>query len=335
MVTIKMIAKKCGYSVATVSKALNGAPDVNAETAARIRKTAAEMGYLPNAAARMLKTSRSYNFGVLFEDATNAGLTHEYFSHILESFKHRAEELGYDISFISNRLGKTDVRYTEHARYRNYDGIVVASVDYTNPDVVELASSGIPMVVIDYSFPTCGSIYSDNVRGVKTLVEYVHSMGHRRIAFICGDDTSVTRSRVESFYQTCKDLDIQVPEGYVIESQYHHPEKAAAATRTLMALKEAPTCIFYPDDISYIGGRAALMEMGLSIPGDVSAVGYDGISLSQLMTPPLTTLHQDAHALGRQAAEELARAVEEGKAYIPRSVLIPGELLPGGSVKRI
>ena len=101
MVTIKMIAKECGFSIATVSKALNGAPDISAETKETIRKVASQMGYTPNSAARMLKTSRSYNFGVLFEDQANKGLTHSFFSHILNSFKHRAEELGYDISFIS------------------------------------------------------------------------------------------------------------------------------------------------------------------------------------------------------------------------------------------
>ena len=123
MVTIKMIAQKCGYSVATVSKALNGAPDISAETAEFIRKTAGEMGYMPNSAARALKTTRTHNFGVLFEDNTNSGLTHEFFSHILESFKHRAEELGYDISFISDHLGGRDISYTEHARYRSCDGV--------------------------------------------------------------------------------------------------------------------------------------------------------------------------------------------------------------------
>ena len=75
--------------------------------------------------------------------------------------------------------------------------------------------------------------------------------------------------------------------------------------------------------------------MGLSIPDDISAAGYDGINLSQLMTPPLTTLKQDAEAMGRIAAEELARAVDEGKSYIPQTILIPGQLLPGATVKKI
>ena len=85
MVTIKMIAKECGYSVATVSKALNDAPDISCETRGRIRKVADSMGYTSNSAARMLKTGRSYNFGVLFEDAANKGLTHSFFSQILNS----------------------------------------------------------------------------------------------------------------------------------------------------------------------------------------------------------------------------------------------------------
>lgn len=146
MVTIKMIAKECGFSIATVSKALNGAPDVSAETKETIRKVASQMGYTPNSAARMLKTSRSYNFGVLFEDQANRGLTHNFFSHILNSFKHRAEELGYDISFISDRMGGQEISYVDHARYRNCDGVVIASVDYTEHAVVDLANSGIPVV---------------------------------------------------------------------------------------------------------------------------------------------------------------------------------------------
>ena len=143
MVTIKMIAKECGFSIATVSKALNGAPDISAETKETIRKVASQMGYTPNSAARMLKTSRSYNFGVLFEDQANKGLTHSFFSHILNSFKHRAEELGYDISFISDHMGGQEISYVDHARYRNCDGVVIASVDYTEHAVVDLANSDI------------------------------------------------------------------------------------------------------------------------------------------------------------------------------------------------
>ncbi|MBR4953968.1 MAG: LacI family DNA-binding transcriptional regulator [Oscillospiraceae bacterium] len=332
MVTIKMIAQKCGCSPATVSKALNGAPDVGAETAKMIRNTAAEMGYTPNSAARTLKTTRTHNFGVLFEDATNSGLTHEFFSRILESFKHRAEELGYDISFISEHLGGREVSYIEHVRYRGYDGVVIASIEYTAPGVQELVSSGIPVVTIDYEFNDCSSVVSDNVQGMRELVTYVHSLGHNKIAFVHGEDTAVTRIRVASFYRICAELGIEVPPEYVVPLHYHDPSATGVATRMLMQLENPPTCILFPDDISYIGGMNELDKLGISVPGEVSVAGYDGVQICQMLKPKLTTLRQDAESMGTCAAEELARAVEEGKLHIPRRIVVKGQLLSGDTV---
>lgn len=335
MITIRMIAEKCGCSTATVSKALNGAPDVSEETAQRIRSAAKAMGYTPNAAARALKTSRSYSFGVLFEDATQSGLTHEFFSRILEAFKHRAEELGYDICFISSRLGQREISYTEHARYRNCDGVLIASVNFTDPGVIELASGKIPVVAIDFIFEGCGSIESDNLRGIEDLVTYIYSQGHRKIAFIHGEDTSVTRLRVTGFHRTCRKLGLKIPEEYVIPAIYHDSTSSAEATKQLLALKDPPTCILYPDDMSYIGGLTYLEKQGLRVPEDISCAGYDGMKFSQMLRPKLTTLQQDAETMGTRAADELARAVSEGKLYVPGRHTIPGKLLPGNSVRQL
>ena len=333
MVTIRMIAKKCGCSTATVSKALNGAPDVSAETAERIRAAAAEMGYTPNAAARALKTSRSYSFGVLFEESSNIGLAHEFFARILNGFKCRAEELGYDISFISDRLGGRDISYADHARYRNYDGVLVANVDANDTGVMELLNSGIPIVTIDYVFDHCGSVMSDNVSGIRDLVNHVYQKGHRKIAMIHGDLNAVSKIRVASFLRTCKELGLEVPEEYVVSGFFRDPPSASLATRTLLSLPDPPPCIFSPDDYAYIGGMNEIERSGLSIPEDISAVGYDGLELIQAFRPRLTTLRQEALKMGTAAAEELVRAVEEGKAYIPRSICVPGQVLAGDTVK--
>ena len=104
MPSLKDLAKECGVSVATVSKALNDQPDIAAATRERIRAAARRMGYLPNAAARALKTNRTYNLGVLFVDERQSGLTHEYFSAVLDSFKVEAEKRGYDITFINHNI---------------------------------------------------------------------------------------------------------------------------------------------------------------------------------------------------------------------------------------
>ena len=104
MVSMKEIARRCNVSIASVSKALNGYSDIGEDTRNLILKTASEMGYLPNSSARALKTKRSHNLGVLFMDDAMSGLTHDFFNHVLESFKSTAEENGYDITFANGNI---------------------------------------------------------------------------------------------------------------------------------------------------------------------------------------------------------------------------------------
>ena len=335
MVTLKQIANVCGVSVASVSKALNHSPDIGAETTERIIRTARELGYYPNAVARALKTNRSYSIGVLFEDDTHCGLTHEYFSHVLNAVKNEAESRGYDVTFISQKLGRTPMSFLEHCKYRNCDGVVIANVDFMDPTVTELVNSDIPVVTIDYLFDDRSAVVSDNVQGMHDLLSYVYSMGHRRIAFIHGELTAVTRSRLASFHKTATELGLEVPDDYVRTARYHDPRQSGLATRDLLALKEPPTCILYPDDVSLLGGMTEIERSGLSIPGDISIAGYDGIPLSQLLRPILTTLRQDSQQLGAQAARLLIEAIEQPKTYLPQLVMIPGSVQEGGTVRRI
>jgi LacI family transcriptional regulator len=128
-------------------------------------------------------------------------------------------------------------------------------------------------------------------------------------------------------------LGVEIPEGYLVPSVYTSPDTAAEHTKRLLSLPDPPTCIIYPDDISYIGGMNQIEKMGLRIPEDISAAGYDGADVSQMLRPRLTTVRQDADRMGELAADELLRAVEEGRSYVPGRILVPGELIPGQTVK--
>ncbi|WFA10025.1 LacI family DNA-binding transcriptional regulator [Tissierella sp. Yu-01] len=335
MVTIKDISKKTGYSTSTVSKALNGSSEIGEETTELIRKMASEMGYLPNAAARLLKTNRSNNLGVLFVDEMQSGLGHEYFSAVLNSFKVEAERLGYDITFISHNIGNMPMSYYEHCKYRNCDGVVIACVDFNDPAVIELMQSEIPTVTIDHIYNDCTAILSDNLNGVKDLVHHIYDNGHRKIAFIHGENTSVTQRRLAGFYKTCNKLNIEVPDYYIKQARYHDPTSSALATRELLQLPDPPTCIMYPDDFSFIGGMNEIEKQGLSIPDDISVTGYDGIYLSQVLRPTLSTYKQNTEALGKEAAINLVNAIVDKKTYIPKQIWIEGKLLVGNSIKKI
>ena len=333
MVSMKDIAQHCGVSVATVSKALNGQPDIGEDTRARICAVAEELGYMTNSVARALKTNRTYNLGVLFVDERRSGLAHEYFSSMLESFKVEAENHGYDITFINHNVGGKTTSYLQHCLYRGVDGVIIACVDFTNPQVRELVDSNIPLVTIDHIFDNRLAVVSDNVSGVDALVRYVYKKGHRKIAFLHGELTTVTRNRLIGFHRACEDLGLDIPQEYIRECVYHDPDRCAKATEAVLSLPEPPTCILFPDDFSYIGGMNVIHEHGLRIPDDISVVGYDGIHLAKVMR--LTTYSQNSAELGRLAAERLIRLIEHPKTTLVDRIMVPGGLLEGNSVKEI
>ena len=334
MVTIKDISKACGVSPATVSKALNGYDDISAETIRLVKQTAAELNYTPNAAARLLKTSISHNIGVLFVDDTMSGLTHEYFSHILNSVKEEAEENGYDITFISNTIGKQSMSFLQHCLYRNCDGVVIASVKFDSPGVHELVTSKVPVITIDYAFDNVSAVMSDNVEGAYRLASYLLDMGHSKIAFIHGELTSVTRKRLVGFYRAMQERKITIPQEYIREARYHDPDTTRNATAELMDLQDPPTAIMFPDDISFLGGQAELQNRGLSIPDDISVCGYDGIEISQMLQPPLTTWRQDAKRIGKESVRKLVEAIEHRDTCMAEQIMVSGELISGYSVKK-
>lgn len=333
VVSIKDISIRCGVSVATVSKALNNHSDIAETTKENVRKMAKEMGYFPNSSARALKTNRTYNIGVLFVDEAQSGLTHEYFANVLDSFKVEAENSGYDITFINRHVAQKNMSFYEHSKYRGVDGVVIACIDFTDPGVVELIHGELPVVTIDHVFDNRTAIISDNIKGMRDLITYIYERGHRKIAYIHGADSSVTQNRVGSFYKTLGELGIEVPDDYVKNGIYHDPGSTAKYTRELLELKDRPTCIIFPDDFSCIGGINVIKEQGLRIPEDISVAGYDGILLSQVLDPKLTTLQQNTKALGRSAAEKLIALIEKPKATIIERVVVEGKVLEGKSVK--
>ncbi len=335
MVSMKDIALRCGVSVGTVSKALNGRPDVGESTKQQILSVAKELGYTANSAARALKTNRSYCIGIVFTDLSNSGFMHEFFASTLNSFRMEAERRGYDLTFISDNMGQTSTSYLQHALFRGLDGVAIICADFFDPQIQELAYSNLPVISLDHAFNNRAAVLSDNMRGMESLVRYAYEMGHRRIAYIHGNPTAVTESRMTGFFRACEALDLKVPDEYITECEYHEPVSCYKATKRLLALPERPSCIFFSDDYSYIGGINAIYEEGLRVPEDISIIGYDGIHMAKMVSPKLTTWQQNTTDLGRIAAEQLIKRIEHPRTTQPKHITVEGRLLEGETVRKI
>jgi len=334
-VTIKDVAAKCGLSISTVSKAFNNYADISAETREAVQRAAKEIGYYPNAIARTLKTNRSNNLGVLFQEESGTGLTHSFFAQVLQAFKAEAEKHGYDITFINHNIGWNGMTYLEHCRYRNVDGVCVVCADFYAPEVVALVSSDIPLVTIDHAFANRSCVLSQNREGLQSLVEYAASLGHRRIAYVHGQRASVTENRITGYFRGLEKCGLESRAEYLFKAVYDSPEAGASALRQLMTLPEPPTCILMPDDHTALGALDAAKEMGLRVPEDISIAGYDESRIAQMTRPRLTTVSQDAALMGKQAALYLIERIENPRTAGSETGLIPTRLVKGESVGKV
>lgn len=336
MVSIKDIAHACGVSTATVSKALNNRDDVNPLTRERVQETARQLGYLPNAMARALKTNKTYNIGVLMVDKADSGLKHHYFASILDSFKVVMERSGYDLTFISSQIGAQLCTYYEHCVYRNVDGVLAACVDFSTPEIQALLKSEIPVVSVDYVSDGKYSVISDNEAGIRSALGYALRMGHRNIAYIYGESSQVTEIRKNAFIQVLEEYSIQPNENMILEAKYLHPELSYELTRRLLSGENRPTCILYPDDLCAVAGMRAIQDAELRVGSDVSVVGFDGHPILRMLGPQLTTIQQDTEAIGQSAARLMLRLLQKEEIPMAERVQrINVQLLEGNTVAQI
>ena len=168
---------------------------------------------------------------------------------------------------------------------------------------------------------------------MEQIVRYVHARGHHRVAFIQGEKGAVSRERLAGFYKVCAELGLRVPVEYVREGHFRNPSECAAMIRELLRLDDPPTCVLCPDDHSCLGALWQLEAQGIRVPQDISLFGYDGISMSQLVSPRLTTYRQDTVQIAKEVFSLITDAIESPETHVPKQVTVSGMLIEGETVR--
>jgi LacI family transcriptional regulator len=335
-VTIRELASRSGVSVGTVSRALNGYPDVNPETRERIVRLATEMDYTPSAAARALVTERSHVAGVFLDTGEgHPDVQHPFFEAVLGGLKDAIGPAGFDLLLFASEQpgnGFGPHSYTKRCRHHRVDGVVLMGVRPDDPEVHRLARSDLPCIGVDLEIegPNTGCVMSRNDDGMVQAVQHLSELGHSRIATIAGPlAMRPGRDRLRGYREGMEKAGLGYRDDYVVYGDFY-VESGIEAAKLLLGLEERPTAIVAASDLMAIGALRAAGDAGLSVPGDLALIGFDDIMLAAHMNPPLSTLRQDMHGIGTAAGEALARHIDEGD-EIPPLIELPVELVARGS----
>lgn len=312
MITIYDIAERTGYSPATVSKALNNYSDIGAKAKEIILQTVKELGYTPNYNAKALITKKSWMIGVLYSEDQDMGLEHPFFGGVVEGFKRRIEEDGYEILFITRNLGGRSMSYLEHCRHRSVDAVFLTVVDQRDPEVVELIKSGIVCVSSDFIDPAVSSVISDNTQGTLDGMNYLFSLGHKKIGHICGPEWHIASDeRLAAYKKALEGAGIEYDPNLVSRGPKYDNKTGYNCMKEILGKnKEIPTAIFAGSDSMAYGAILATKEAGYLVPEDISFLGFDDHETAAYFNPPLTTIRQHRRKLGITAAEVLLAKIK-------------------------
>jgi LacI family transcriptional regulator len=223
---------------------------------------------------------------------------------------------GFDLLlFASERPGNGYGRhsYLKRARHHNVDGVVVMGLDPEEPEVARLARSEMPTVAVDAELVGPGTTYviSDNVRGGRLAVDHLHALGHRRIATITGlVETRPAADRLRGYRDALREHGLAYRDELVAYGDFY-TDSGRRGMERLLALEEPPTAVVAASDMMALGAIRAAADAGLSVPGDVSVVGFDDLEFSKYVTPKLTTVTQDIGRKGATAVAMLVAAIEQ------------------------
>jgi len=331
MATIDEIARLANVSPATVSKVLNNRAYVSAETRARIERIIAETGFVPSQRARGLSKRRSFILGLLIPYTSEQLFADPHLLEIMRGIEAAANPRDYNL-LLSTAREPADAASACARLLRSdvIDGAIVVETQDLQLFAEALGSQDAPWAVIGYAGdPAIRTVHADDYGGAMLATRHLLGLGHRRIGVI----NSMPRpfaldERQRGIRATLAERGLQLDERLVAIGDFSI-ESGERAGQQLLALPEPPTAIFALNDRMALGVIRAAQNRGLGVPGDLSVIGFDDISMATMVNPPLTTVHQPGFALGEAATRALF-ALLDGKAAAPPEVL-PTEFVVRGT----
>ena len=322
VVSIKDIARLVGVSHSTVSRALRSSPVVNPDTAGRIRKVAEQHGYHASLIGRSLVMRRSMTVGCVPTDIADP-----FVGEVVNGIEEVANRQGYAVFLASSHADpQKELDVVRTFRERRVDGVIVPASRVGSLYLPHLAELRIPIVLVNNQYPGTftHSVSIDNVGAARRITSHLLTLGHRRIAYIGNRSGSQADTDRLSGYRTeLRKARLPLRSELIMHADAT-PEGGRAAMQRLFA-RSRPTAVFCYDDLTALGALAAARSAGVSVPGDLSVVGFDDLFVSSYTAPPLTTIRQPMQEMGRRAAEILL-ALLRGE-VAERKVMFQGTLV--------
>ncbi len=309
------MAELAGVSIATVSRCMNSPDKVSEKTRIKVQHAILETGYTPNTLAQSFRRGRTNIVMVVLPSIGDP-----FFTLVMRGIRNAADARGFSI--IINETQFNTITADEIAAMvvsRQTDGIILlASMSPFGTEVLsEQSHRTLPIVVgcetVAPELSKFPSVHIDNVAAAKEATGYLISQGHERIALVCGSATSLlTKDREFGFRAAMREAQLKIELGWVVNGDLS-VEGAIRATRSLLNHRHRPSAIFCTTDEMAIGCLHAIKSAGLSVPTDISVMGFDDTRYAAVMDPPLSTISQPAVEIGERVMYRLCREIDQGR----------------------
>ena len=324
MVTIHDVAVRAGVSATTVSHVVNGTRPVSPQLSERVQRAMRDLGYQPNALARSLRRKQTHTIGLIVPDNSNT-----FFAEMAHSVEYAAYGIGHAVVLCnSDDDAEREALYLDLLLKRQVDGIVLVAAATSSDAMRALVERGPPLVVVDRDLanPANDCVLTDHEAGGYAASEHLAQLGHKRIACIAGpSDLESSAGRVAGYRAALRAAGLRVDTSMIVRGDFRDHSGYVAAQK-LLKRADPPTAIFACNDLMAIGAMAAVRDAGLSVPEDVSVVGFDDIHIAGYLNPPLTTIAQPTTELGRVATELLLQRMQD-RTLPPRRVMLRNRLI--------
>jgi DNA-binding LacI/PurR family transcriptional regulator len=328
--TIRDVASHAGVSHQTVSRVINGNPNVAELTREKVLATISTLGYVPSPMARGLISNRTHSIGIVAEDISD-----QTFARWVAGAERAARARGYYLMIGSVEPEDDERGYLRLMLERRVEGLLLArpSVLVAMSELEPVMAAGVPIVSVGTSYPGGIAVDVDNRQGGYDATTHLIEHGHRAIATILGPaDWPSTAARQEGYRAALHDAGIPYDESLVAQAGGWGLESGSAAAAVLRQAGTEYTALFAHSDLIAFGAMRELRLAGLSVPEDVSVVGYDDLPVAEYVDPPLTTVHQPMEELGALAATLLLDQLAGDGSPQERMRLLPAQLVPRESV---